>query len=94
MATACRRSPSPVSIDSDKNLGQGKFAEPEPLVPDQPKHVNGGRLADFNGDSRTDFLAGLKNGFLRLYLGDEQGRFSTAGREIVPRAKNCVRRPP
>jgi hypothetical protein len=65
-----------------KNLGQGKFAEPEPLCADQPKHVNGGVLADFNGDRRTDFLAGLKNGYLRLYLGDEQGRFSTAGREI------------
>ncbi len=65
-----------------KNLGGGKFSEPEVLCADQPRHVNGGVLADFNGDKRTDFLAGPKNGYMRLYLGDEQGKFSSAGREI------------
>lgn len=63
------------------NLGnwkfeQGKFCE-FPV-----RHLNGGVIADFDGDGLDDFIAAGKNDFIHFFKGSPGGKFLNPGKPI------------
>ena len=56
-----------------KNQGDGKYTKKDFLLNPIVRPVEAGLLADMNGDGNVDFIGGLVDGSLLLFLGDKKG---------------------
>ena len=68
------------------NRGNWKFEEAQ-FCDFPSRYVNAGVLADFTGDGVTDYLCGVKLGYLKLYVGSPGGRFLTPPQDLKIAAK-------
>lgn len=67
-----------------RNRGGGRFDREDFLSVPYPAPSDAGVLADFTGDGRTDFVGASERDLrLLLFAGDEEGRFSKAGKACL-----------